>query len=263
MPEFNTARLVDVIRTHDVSVIDVVPSIFALLLRESGFADLTSLRAAFFGGAPMPSATVDALRTRHPQLRLFNIYGMTETAGLITALPDADFAERPDSVGRAVPGTEVRLAADGELLVRGPTVTAGYWRDAAATDAAMRDGWLHTGDIARIDEDDYVYVLDRRKDMINRGGVKVYPIDVEHALASHPQVVEAVAFGLPDDIAGVAVAVCVVTVEGATVRAEERRAWVRDRLPVHARPRHVRIVDRLPRNPTGKVDRRALRDLFA
>lgn len=261
MPRFSAAELVRVIRTHAVTVIDVVPSILALLLREPDFDRSTRLRTAFFGGAPMPASTVDELRTRLPRLQLFNVYGMSETAGLIAALPDADFSTHPDSVGQAVADTDVRLTADGELLVRGPTVMPGYWRDPSATADAIEDGWLHTGDIARIDDSGYIYMLDRTKNMINRGGVKIYPADVEHALLAHPAVTDAVAVGIPDGLAGEAVA-CVVTTGESTLTANELKAWLRHRLPVHARPKQVRVLTELPRNPTGKADRPAVRALF-
>ncbi|MGI9093582.1 MAG: class I adenylate-forming enzyme family protein [Mycobacteriales bacterium] len=267
MPRFSAAELLRVIAAHRISVLDVVPSIFALLLREPGFgtAATASLRAAYFGGAPMPPATIDALRDRQPALRLFNVYGMSETAGLITALPDEDLAAQPGSVGRPVAGAQVRIDADsGELLVRGPTVMPGYWNDPAATAAAVDgDGWLHTGDIARVDAGGYLRIVDRVTDMINRGGVKIYPADVEHALTSHPDVQSAAAVGLPDGMAGEAVAACVVLRPDAPTDLTEVRAHVRALLPVHARPRRLLSVEAIPRNATGKLDRTAVRDLLA
>lgn len=267
MPGFSAAELLRVIAAHRISVIDVVPSIFALLLREPAFGTTAtaSLRAAYFGGAPMPAATIDALRARQPGLRLFNVYGMSETAGVIAALPDEDLATRPDSVGRPAAGAQVSIdGTSGELLVRGPTVTPGYWNDPQATAAALDgDGWLRTGDVARVDAGGYLRIVDRVKDMINRGGVKIYPADVEHALTSHPGVVAAVAVGLPDGLAGEMVAACVVLRPGASTDLTEVRAQLRGLLPVHARPRRLIAVAAIPRNATGKIDRAVVRALLA
>ena len=270
MPGFDAAEMVHALREHRVTVIDVVPAMFPLLLRHPGFssADLPHLRAAFFGGAPMPQATITALRARLPRMKLCNVYGMTETAGLLTLLDDSELAARPGSAGRPVPGAAIRVvdergedAAEGELLARGPMVTGGYWRNADATAAAFQDGWLRTGDRARTDADGYLYVLGRGDELINRGGAKIAPADIEHALLAHPEVAEAAAFGIPDGLAGQAAAACVVLAPGARASAGELRAWLRARLPVHARPRRLRIVTELPRGRTGKIDKAALRSL--
>jgi acyl-CoA synthetase (AMP-forming)/AMP-acid ligase II len=217
----------------------------------------------------MPSSTVQALRARLPGLKLFNIYGMTETAGVIAALPDGEFAAHSDSVGRAVPGMEIRVldeagaASDsGELLVRGPTVTDGYWHDPDATAEAITDGWLRTGDAVHVDSDGYLHVLGRITDMINRGGVKISPADIEHALSTHPDVAAAAAVGIPDGLAGEAVAAAVVPADGVTLDLRSLRAFVRPLLPVHARPKRLRIATELPRNEIGKLDRAALRAML-
>lgn len=266
MPHFSAATLLRVIGEFGVSVIDVVPSIFSLLLRERGFGGpaTATLRAAYFGGAPMPAATVRELRERLPGLRLFNIYGMSETGGVIAALPDEDLADRLDSVGRPAASAQVRLdERTGELLVRGPTVTPGYWNDPAATAVALdADGWLRTGDVARLDADGYLRIVDRVKDMIIRGGVKIYPADVENALVSHPGVESATAVGVADGIAGEIVGACVVASAGVRLDVGDLRAHVRTLLPVHSRPRRLLVVDALPRNATGKVDRVAVRKLL-
>ncbi|MGI9062446.1 MAG: class I adenylate-forming enzyme family protein [Pseudonocardiaceae bacterium] len=264
-PRFTPAGLVQSVREDGVTVIDVVPAMFELLLREPGFtgAELPGLRAAYYGGAPMPARTVAALRERLPATALYEIYGMSETGGMITCLPDADVGRRTGTVGRPVPGVAVRVAGAagevGELAVRGPVVTPGYLGDEAATAAAITDGWLRTGDLARLHADGYVSLVGRAKDMISRGGVKVYPAELEALLASHPAVAEAAVFGVPDALAGEAVAVCVVAAAGQTVDATALRSYVRDRMAAHAVPRHVRVVEALPRNATGKVDKAALR----
>ena len=201
MPAFTPAALVSLIVGAGITFLDVVPSIWPLLLRDPRLRNVPHLRVAAFGGAPMPVSTVERLRERLPDLALYDVYGMTETAGTITCLLDEEFAAKPGSVGRPVPFNDVRLVDDdgadaapgeaGELWVRGPTVTAGYYDDTEASEDAITDGWLHTGDYARIDEDGYVYILDRKKDMIIHGGVKVYSVEVENLLVRHPSVVEA------------------------------------------------------------------------
>lgn len=265
MPSFSARGLIRLAREHGVSVIDVVPWMFTMLLHEPGFSghDLPRLRAAIFGGSPMPAPTVRALRERIPRLHLHNVYGMTETGGLIACLPNDELDGHLDTVGHPVPGVQVTISSDGEILVRRPVVTRGYWRNAVATAAVTDNGWLHTGDNGSMDAAGFVHVHDRMVEMINRGGVKISPSDVEQALASHPAVAEAAAFAIPDGQAGQAVAACVVAVGDRNISIRELRSWVRERLPVHARPRQLRIVTGLPRNPTGKVDLGALREIVA
>lgn len=272
LPRFDAAEMLRVLREFRVTVVDVVPAMFALLLRHPGFGSpqLPALRTAFFGGAPMPAATVAALRARLPGMALYNVYGMTETCGLLTILDDTEIESRPGSAGQPVAGAAVRIvddagreAREGHLLARGPMVTGGYWRNLAATATALRDGWWHTGDRARLDGDGYLYVLGRGDALINRGGIKIDPADVEAALTAHPAVAEAAAFGVPGGAAGQAVAACVVLAAGTAVTARELRDWLRPRLPVHARPRVLRIVSELPRGRTGKIDKAALRSVAA
>lgn len=265
MPSFTAGGLLELAREHGVTVIDVVPWMFTMLLREPGFSprELPRLRAAFFGGSPMQADVIRALRERMPFLRLHNVYGMTETAGLIAGLPDSELDTHLHTVGHPAPGTVVTISSDGEILVQGPSITHGYWGNEDATAAATADGWLHTGDRGSLSADGFLQVHERLVEMINRGGVKIAPSDIEAALTSHPGVAEAVAFGIADGAAGQVVAACLVAVPGHTIPVSEMRAWLRERLPVHARPRLIRFVQALPRNPTGKTDLGALRELLA
>ena len=264
-------EFVALIRDRHITYLMVVPSIWPMLLRVPGFRwpDLAHVRVGAFGGSPMPLSSVAALRERVPQLRLFDAYGLTETHSPATVLTDAEFLRKPGSVGRPVPCAEARVVdADGrdvptgtagELWFRGPMITPGYFRDEAATAAAITDGWLHTGDLARIDDEGYVFILDRVKDMIIRGGNKVYSVELEYLLVSHPSIAAAAVVGVPDELAYEAVAAFVVPADGATVEPAEVRRWVADRMAAYAVPRHVRIVDTLPRNRTGKIEKAALR----
>ena len=213
----------------------------------------------------MPLSTIAALRRRMPQLRLYDAYGLTETHSPATILLDSEFRRKPGSVGRPLPCAEVRVVDDdghdvpagdvGELWIRGPMVTPGYFGDAAATDAAITDGWLHSGDYARVDDEGYVFILDRKKDMIMRGGNKVYSVELEYLLVSHPDIAEAAVFGVPDRLAYESVAAYVVPATGRSVDVGRRPEWVGGRMADYAVPRHVRVVDVIPRNRTGKIDK--------
>ncbi len=266
-PEF-----VRLIAERRITYLMVVPSIWPLLLRNPDFAwpDLAHVEIGAFGGSPVPTSTLTALRRRMPQLRLYDAYGLTETHSPATILLDSEFRRKPGSVGRPVPCAEVRVVDDdgrdvacgepGELWVRGPMVTPGYFGDAAATAAAITDGWLHTGDFARLDDEGYVFILDRKKDMIMRGGNKVYSVELEYLLVSHPDIAEAAVFGVPDRLAYESVAAYVVPATGRQVGVAEVQQWVAGRMADYAVPRHVRVVDAIPRNRTGKIDKKVLRE---
>jgi long-chain acyl-CoA synthetase len=139
-------------------------------------------------------------------------------------------------------------------------ITSGYYNDPESTAAAITDGWLHTGDYARVDDEGYVFILDRKKDMITRGGFKVYSVELEYLLVSHPDIAEAAVFGIPDRVAYESVAAQVVPAHGATIGTQDIQQWVASRMAEYAVPRYVRIVAALPRNRTGKIDKRALRE---
>ena len=264
-------ELVRVMAERRITYLMVVPSLWPLLLRHPDFRwpELAHVQIGAFGGSPVPISTVSALRERMPQLRLYDAYGLTETHSPATILLDAEFRRKPGSVGRPVPCADVRVVDDdgrdvavgeaGELWIRGPMVTSGYYAYPVATAAAITDGWLHTGDLAKLDEEGYVYILDRKKDMITRGGFKVYSVEVEYLLVTHPDIAEAAVFGVPDPLAFEAVAAYVVPAAGRTLEPSDVQAWVNNRMADYAVPRFVRVVESIPRNRTGKVDKAALR----
>lgn len=261
-------RLLDAERiTHAIAA----PTVFVMMMQEPGYrARGASVRVIGYGGAPISPATVRALREWLPGARLHNAYGMTETCSPTTILPDADALARISSVGKPVPTADVRTVDPasgrecgpdevGELLVQGPMVVPRYWANPEATAATMGDGWLRTGDLGRIAADGLVTVMDRIKDMINRGGEKIYCVEVEDVLAAHPAVLEAAVVGVPDSVYGEAVKACVVARPGQQVDADDLRAWVAGRLAKFKVPRDVAVVEALPRNPNGKVIKGALR----
>lgn len=265
-------EFVQLIGQRRITYLMVVPSIWPLLLRAPGFGwpELAHVEIGAFGGSPVPISTIAALRERMPQLRLYDAYGLTETHSPATILLDSEFRRKPGSVGRPLPCADVRVVDDhgrdvpsgeaGELLIRGPMVTTGYFGDTPATEAALTDGWLHTGDYARVDDEGYVFILDRKKDMIMRGGNKVYSVELEYLLVSHPDIAEAAVFGVPDRLAYESVATYVVPASGRTVNPATVQQWVAGHMADYAVPRHVRVVDVIPRNRTGKIDKLALRE---
>jgi long-chain acyl-CoA synthetase len=251
-----------------------VPSFWLMLLRVPGFGGpaLEALGKAAFGGAPFPLSALPELRRRLPGTRWHDVYGLSETHSPAAILLDEEFEPKPGSVGRPLPCMEAQVVDDddravgpgepGELWLRGSLVTTGYFRDPAATAAAMAPGgWFRTGDVARIDADGYVFILDRKKDMITRGGQKIFSAEVEQLLLTHPGIVDAAVVGVPDPVAFEAVAAFVVTRPGAGVDGAVVQQWVRAGMADYAAPRFVRLVDEIPRNSIGKVDKPRLREM--
>jgi long-chain acyl-CoA synthetase len=272
MPAFDAAAAVRLLDAERITHLVAAPTVYVMMMLQPGYrAAGRTLRVVAYGGAPIAPQTVQALREWLPGARLHNAYGMTETCSPTTILPDRDALARISSVGLPIPTAEVRTVDPatgrecgaeevGELWIRGPMVVPGYWANPEATaQAIVEDGWLRTGDLARVDADGYVTIVDRLKDMINRGGEKVYCVEVEDVLCAHPAVLEAAVVGVPDPVYGEAVRACVVPRPGASLEPEEVRAWVAARLARFKVPREVIVLDALPRNPNGKVVKAALR----
>jgi acyl-CoA synthetase (AMP-forming)/AMP-acid ligase II len=246
-----------------------VPAIYHALTHHPRFAeaDVSGVRWLAYGGAPIAESLVRRIQESFPSARVGNGFGLTETSSLTSFLPHEESAEHADSVGFAMP--VVDLAIDepdpdtgvGELLVRGANVVGGYWNKPEATAETFEDGWLHTGDVARIDDDGLLYVVDRMKDMINRGGENVYCIEVESALAGAPGVGEAAALPVPDEMMGEKVGAVLVAQPGAELDVAAVIAHVASRLADFKVPQFVAVRDEpLPRNPGGKVLKKQLRD---
>jgi long-chain acyl-CoA synthetase len=245
-----------------------VPAIYLLALQQPGFADVdtSAVRAVTYGGAPIEPDLVHRLQRAFPTARVGNGFGLTETSSVATFLPDEYAAEHAASVGFPAPVVELDLAdvdartGVGELLVRGPNVVAGYWRKPEQTAATFVEGWLHTGDLARIDDLGLTYVVDRKKDMINRGGENVYCVEVENVLAAHPAVGEVAVVGVADPMMGEKVGAVVVPRPGQELAAADLLAFARARLADFKVPQYLAVrSDPLPRNPGGKVLKPPLR----
>jgi len=267
MPTFEVGAFLRAIEEEHIDTMVTVPAIYWLAINQPAFAstDISGVRSLSYGGAPIAPDLVARLAKAFPQARLGNGFGLTETSSVSTFLPH-EFVAHADSVGFPAPVCDVRLAAalpdgTGELLIRGPNVVSGYWNKPEATAQAFADGWLYSGDLARIDDEGLVYLVDRRKDMINRGGENVYCVEVENALAGAPGVYEAAVVGVPDEMMGEKVGAVIVPAPGVTFEV----AAVFDYLGAHIAdfkiPQYVAVsAAPLPRNPGGKLLKRHLRD---
>jgi acyl-CoA synthetase (AMP-forming)/AMP-acid ligase II len=215
-----------------------------------------------YGGAPMPGPLASRLAELAPGARLVNVYGLSEATSMTHYLPWRPGPRDLAAIGVAVPGTLDRVTADGELQVVSPTVMRGYWRDAEATRRRFDGAWLRTGDVARRGADGLLRLLGRADDLINRGGEKVAPVEVESAISAHPEVAEVGVVGVPDADLGEVVAAAVVVRPGGTLDEPELARFLGDRLADYKRPRQVRFLPALPRNENGKVIKSALRRLL-
>lgn len=256
---FDAAGWVTLVEEHRAESSSMVPSMISLLLRQPlEEHDLSSLTYVTSGGAPLPVPVWEEFERRLPHVRLCDGYGCTEASSTVSMNPPD--ARRHGSVGLPVPGVEVRISDAGEVLVRSPGVMQGYHQDPEATAAVIVDGWLHTGDVGRIDADGYLWVVDRTKDVILRGGFNVYPRDVEDALLEHPAVARAAVVGKPDALLGEEV-VAFVSLRGPAT-AQELLEFGRVRIAGHKAPREVHVVEEVPLTSVGKTDRKAARVLL-
>jgi long-chain acyl-CoA synthetase len=253
---------------HRVEISALVPSMIQMLLAQPiEDYDLSALRRVASGGAPLAPEVADEFTKRLPGVEITEGYGCTESAAIISTSPPG--MVRAGSVGKPPPligvriekadGTHAAAGEDGEICVRGPNLMTGYWNAPDETAHALRGGWLHTGDIGRFDDDGYLYVVDRIKDLIIRGGINVYPRDVEDALLEHPDIVGAGVVGKKDAKLGEEVVAFVQPRPGAALTAADVVAYARERLSAAKYPRDVRIVDALPLTSVFKLDRKALR----
>jgi acyl carrier protein len=270
LPGATPAGYIAALAEHRVTWAYAVPSFWQLVLRRGGLdaQRLPHLRRVGMGGSPWPPGMERELRRRLPHTRLYDVYGLSETHSPATMLLDEDFAAHAGTIGRVLPCMEARVDAPpgqaGELLLRGSLVTTGYEGAPEATaEAISADGWFRTGDVARIDADGFVTVLDRVKDMVNRGGHKVFSAELERVLREHPGVADAAVVGVPDGVGEELVAAFVVPEPGADVDPADLRRHVGRTLADYAVPRLVHLVDELPRGATGKTDKSVLRERAA
>jgi long-chain acyl-CoA synthetase len=257
LPRFDAGRALDILERDHVTVFEGVPTMYAALLNhpDAGARDVSSLEVCVSGGAAMPVEVMRAFEDTFG-CAVLEGYGLSETSP-VACFNRRDQPRKPGSIGLPVDGVEMRVNDDGELAIRGHNVMKGYWNRPEATAAALgADGWFKTGDIATVDEDGYFSIVDRKKDLVIRGGYNVYPREVEEVMYEHPAVREVAVIGVPHPELGEEVGAAVALKGEAT--PAELRAFVKERVAAYKYPRHVWIVDELPKGPTGKILKREI-----
>jgi acyl-CoA synthetase (AMP-forming)/AMP-acid ligase II len=268
MPTYEVQRFLTAIVEERVKVVTSVPAIFWQAISQRNFADfdMAGVRVASYGGAPIAPSLVAQIKQNFPNARVGNGFGLTETSSISTFLPHEYADEHADSVGFPAPVVDLQVldpdpaSGVGELLIRGANIVRGYWNKPEASADTFVDGWLHSGDLARIDDLGLTYVVDRIKDMINRGGENVYSVEVENALAAAPGVFEVAVVGVPDDMMGEKVGAVIVPTPGTELDLAAVISYARERLADFKVPQYVTTRDTpLPRNPGGKMLKTVLR----
>lgn len=281
MHRFDATKALELIESERITNVGGVPTIAMQILDHPNFSsfDTSSVKSVSYGGAPAPPDLVRRIRAAFPKGQPGNGYGLTETSAAVCLNLGPDYVERPESCGPAVPVCDVAVVPEdfigdeptsnlpkgpdvvGELWIKGPNVVTGYWNKPEATAQAFTKGWLRTGDIARIDEDGFIYIVDRAKDMIIRGGENVYSVIVEAAIFEHPDVADCAVVGLPHPTLGEEVAAVIVLRPGRVMEAEDVARHVARHLAHYEVPTKIFFrSEALPRNPQGKVLKRELRE---
>jgi long-chain acyl-CoA synthetase len=269
LPRFDAGAALEMIGREKVTIFEGVPTMYSALLHSPAraTADVSSLRLCVSGGAALP---VEVLRQFEEAFGcpILEGYGLSETSP-VASFNHPDRPRKAGSIGTPIAGVEMRAVDDagndvpqgevGEIAIRGHNVMKGYWRKPDATAAAIPDGWFRTGDLARIDEDGYFFIVDRKKELIIRGGYNVYPREIEEALHEHPAVAEVAVVGIPHDSLGEEVGAAVALKPGATATPDELKAFAKARVAAYKYPRYVWLVDQLPKGPTGKILRREVK----
>jgi long-chain acyl-CoA synthetase len=268
LPRFDAGKALEIIQRDRVDIFLGVPTMYSAMLHHPGRSsfDTSTLGLCVSGGAAMP---VEVLRGFEAEFgcKVLEGYGLSETCAMATFnRPERE--RKPGSIGLPVAGVSIRLVDEqdqdvaegdvGELVIRSPHVMKGYFGRDDATADAMRGGWFHTGDMATVDDEGYYYIVDRKKDMIIRGGYNVYPREIEEVLYEHPAVREAAVIGMPHESLGEEVAAVVALKPGAAAEPDELRAFAKERVAAYKYPRQVFLVDDLPKGPTGKILKREI-----
>ena len=276
--EFSPSEVLQAIEGQRATVAFLVPAMLLAMLSEKDVekVDLSSLRHVIYGASPVPIELLKRALHVFRHTRFFQVYGLTETTGVITVLgPEDHLLKKQDvmkSCGRPVEGVELRIVAAGdktlpvgevgEILCRTTQNMKGYWKRADDTSKTLKDGWLHTGDAGYLDQEGYLYIHDRLKDMIVSGGENVYPAEIESALYGHPDIQDVAVIGVPDDRWGEAVKALVVLKPDSIADTGEILQYARERLAGFKVPKSIEFVPDLPRNPSGKILKRSLRERF-
>jgi long-chain acyl-CoA synthetase len=270
LPRFDAGKALEMIQRDRVTTFLGVPTMYAAILHhpEASSFDTSSLELCVSGGAAMPVEVLKAFEQTF-DCKILEGYGLSETCA-IASFNRPDIERKPGSIGLPVDGVEMRLVDQeghdvaqgevGEILIRGPVVMSGYWNRAEATAEAIdEDGWLHTGDLARQDEDGYFFIVDRKKEMIIRGGFNIYPREIEEVLYEHPAIREVAVVGIPHDSLGEEVGAAVALKPGASATTEDVQGFVKERVAAYKYPRQIWFVEQLPKGSTGKILKREIR----
>lgn len=269
--KYKTEDVYIFLKKYRITVFIAVPSVFILLLEKmkSKLKNLTSLSKIGYAGAPMPVNVIYALKEQFPHIKCFNFYGLTETSSISTVLSDKYALTAPDSVGIPAPGVnmkvmnnqgeEAAIGQAGELLIKGNNIIKGYFHDPEKTKTAIKDGWLYTGDIAKMDKQGRIFLLGRKKEVINRGGEKIYPIILENKLHNFRKIREAAIIGIPHKIFGEAVSAFIVKKEGVKLSGQEVLKYCQKYFADFEIPYKIVFVEKLPRNANGKVQKDELK----
>jgi long-chain acyl-CoA synthetase len=266
LPRFDAEHALQIVAGHGVTVFEGVPTMYVALLHQPDRADydVSALRMCISGGAALPVEVLRGFEAAYG-VPVLEGYGLSETSP-VASFNHPGRERKPGSIGTPIRDVQLRLVDDkgqevppgevGEIAISGPNVMKGYWQRPEATADAVREGWFHTGDLARVDDEGYFYIVDRKKELIIRGGYNVYPREIEEVLYEHPAVAEAAVIGLPHPSLGEEVAAAVALKPGAEASADELRAYVKSQVAAYKYPRHVWLVDELPKGATGKVQKR-------
>ena len=273
VPRPSPESVLEMVRKFKPRYLPAVPTIFVGLLNSPDFRkmDLSFIKGFFSGAAPLAADTLRQLKDL-TGATLLEVYGLTETASMATVTPWGGI-NKPGTVGTPLPSTDVRIVdldtgkeerktgEPGEILIKGPQVMSGYYKKPEETEGVLKDGWLYTGDIGRFDEDGYLTIVDRKKDMIIAGGYNVYPREIDEVLFQHPKILEACAFGVQDQYRGESVKAYVVVKPGETLTPEEVIRYCREKLAAYKTPKTVEFIDALPKSAIGKVLRKEVREM--
>jgi len=268
LPRFDPGKALEIIARDRCTVFEGVPTMYGALLHhpERADFDVSSLRVCASGGASMP---VEVLRGFEEAFgcKVLEGYGLSETSP-VASFNHPDRERKAGSIGTPIDGVQFKLVDDdgaevamgevGEILIKGHNVMKGYWKQPEATAEAIKDGWFASGDMAKVDEDGYFFIVDRKKELIIRGGYNVYPREIEEVLYEHPAVREVAVVGVPDDSLGEEVGAAVALKPGAEVDLDELKAFVKEQVASYKYPRHIWLVDELPKGPTGKILKREI-----
>jgi long-chain acyl-CoA synthetase len=268
LPRFDPGKALEILERDACTIFEGVPTMFGALLHHPDRADydVSSLRCCASGGASLPVEVLHGFETCFG-CKVLEGYGLSETSP-IASFNHPDRERKAGSIGTPIAGVEMKLVDDdgnevaqgaiGEILIKGHNVMKGYFNQPEATAEAIKDGWFATGDMARVDEDGYFFIVDRKKELIIRGGYNVYPREIEEVLYEHPAVREAAVVGVPDAELGEEVGAAVALKDGASVGTDELRAFVKEQVAAYKYPRTIWVVDELPKGPTGKILKREI-----